>query len=130
MSTPIVREVKSREDHSLQYENFVLATQHEMYLLLKKKDFSQRAEVSLRIGAFQQAYERIVAELVAAADSKELMRLSRVLSARVRSRCIYLACNKATDGSAEALQLEGFLEKVIEINGEDIYGRLPAHGER
>jgi hypothetical protein len=71
-----------------------------------------------------------VAELVAAADSKKPMRLSRVLSARVRSRCISLACNKATEGSAEALQLEGFPATVIEINGEHIYGRLPDHALR
>ena len=63
-------------------------------------------------------------------SSSELMRLSRVLSARVRSRYISLACNRATDGSVEPLQLEEFLQKVIEISGEDIYGRLPDHGER
>jgi hypothetical protein len=69
--------------------------------------YGREIEHLIEIGAFQQAYERIVAELVAAADS-----------------------NKATDGSAEALQLEGFLEKVIELNGEDIYGRLPDHALR
>ena len=50
MSTPIVREVKSREDHSLQYENFVLATQHEMYLLLKKTRTSVSA-LKFRFGS-------------------------------------------------------------------------------
>lgn len=55
MSTPIVREVKLREDHGFQYENFVLATQHEIYLLLKKAGTSVSALkfrfTSLKYGA-------------------------------------------------------------------------------
>jgi len=55
MSTPIVREVKLREDHGFQYENFVLATQHEIYLLLKKARTSVSALkfrfTSLKYGA-------------------------------------------------------------------------------
>jgi hypothetical protein len=72
----------------------------------------------IEIGAFQQAYEQLVDELIGMPDSKELMGLSRVLSERVRSKCIDLACNKATDGSAAALQLEALLKKIIEVNGE------------
>jgi hypothetical protein len=37
MNDPIIREVKLKEDYPFQYENFVLATQHELYLLIGKE---------------------------------------------------------------------------------------------
>ena len=85
---------------------------------------TQNIEHLIRIGAYQQAYERLVAEHAGAPISKELMYVSRILSGQVRSRCIARACNEATDGSADAVQLEGLLKKITEINGEDMHGQI------
>ncbi len=43
MNDPIVREVTLQKHYRFQYENFVLATQHELYLLLEKEATSVRA---------------------------------------------------------------------------------------
>jgi hypothetical protein len=85
---------------------------------------TQDIEDLIQIGDFKQAYERLVAELASAPMSTELMYVSRVLSARVRSRCIALECNKSTDGSTEAVLLDGLLKKIIEMNGEDKHGEI------
>lgn len=84
------------------------------------------AENLIEAGEFQQAYEEIVADLATARDSNELIRLSRVLSGKVRSKCMDLACNKATDGSPLAKELEALLRKIGAINGEDVYGQIPS----
>lgn len=73
-------------------------------------------------GHFADAYERLASALGHAPNSEELMAASRVLSARIRSKCIDLACNRATDGSPQAVELEALLRKVITINGEGLYG--------
>jgi len=39
-TAPIVKEVRLGRDYSFMYENFVLATQSAVYLLLEKKDDS------------------------------------------------------------------------------------------
>jgi hypothetical protein len=93
-------------------------------MMSHRESVTRDIEHLIQIGAFQQAYERLVAELAGAPISKELIYLSRILSSRVRSRCIDLASNKATDGSAEVTRLEGLLQKIIEINGEDVYGQI------
>src|SRR6266498_2412308 len=36
MKAPLVREVQLKKEYPFQYENFVLVTQHELYLLLEK----------------------------------------------------------------------------------------------
>jgi hypothetical protein len=43
MNAPIVREITLNKHYSFQYENFVLATQNEVYLLLEKEDALFRA---------------------------------------------------------------------------------------
>ncbi|AXF86519.1 hypothetical protein DTO96_102274 [Ephemeroptericola cinctiostellae] len=71
---------------------------------------------------FLSAYNALASELSQAPSSKELLNVSHLLSRKIRSKCMDLACNKATDGSREAMELESLLQKVIKLNGEGIYG--------
>ncbi|MDY0747759.1 hypothetical protein SNE35_24865 [Paucibacter sp. R3-3] len=73
-------------------------------------------------GLLAAATEELLLRLEQAPADKELIRVSSNLSARLRSRCMNLACNKATDGSLEAIELEDLLRRVIAFNGEGIYG--------
>jgi hypothetical protein len=52
MNDPIVREVKLQKAYSFQYENFVLATQQELYLLLEKEATCVRA-LRFRFSSFK-----------------------------------------------------------------------------
>jgi hypothetical protein len=52
MNNLIVREVNLQKDYRFQYENFVLATQHELYLLLEKEATSVRA-LKFRFSSFK-----------------------------------------------------------------------------
>ena len=52
MNDPIVREVKLQGDYPFQYENFVLATQHDLYLLLEKEGTSVTA-LKFRFSTFK-----------------------------------------------------------------------------
>ena len=71
---------------------------------------------------FIRAYELILNELEYNPENKKLLELSKSLSSRVRSRCMDLACNKATEMSAEAFETEALLRVIIKLNGESIYG--------
>lgn len=71
---------------------------------------------------FLASYNALASELGRAPSSKELFDVSHLLSGKIRSKCMDLACNKATDGSREAMELEALLRKVIKLNGEGIYG--------
>ena len=51
------------------------------------------------------------------------LELSRNLSENVRSRCIALASNKATEMSNETYETEALLRVIIRLNGETIYGK-------
>lgn len=73
-------------------------------------------------GDLSTATDRLVLLMEQAPSDVELLELSRNLSARLRSRCMDLAHNKATDGSAEAFECEELLRRVIALNGEGIYG--------
>ncbi len=73
-------------------------------------------------GPLRTASDRLLVGLHESSEDGELLRLSHVLSARLRSRCMDLANNKATDGSAEAFEMEALLRRIIAINGEGIYG--------
>jgi len=76
----------------------------------------------IAVGDLSTATDRLVLHLEQAPSDIELLALSRKLSACLRSRCMDLACNKATDGSAEAVEFEVLLRRVIALNGEGIYG--------
>ena len=71
---------------------------------------------------FIRAYELILNELENNPKNAEALELSKKLSGRVRSRCMDLACNKATEMSSEAYETEALLRIIIKINGESVYG--------
>jgi hypothetical protein len=71
---------------------------------------------------FIRAYELILNGLEHNPQNKQLLELSKSLSSHVRSRCMELACNKATDMSVEAYESEALLRIIIKLNGESIYG--------
>jgi len=73
---------------------------------------------------FIQAYELISKKLINEPKNEQALELSRNLSAQVRSRCMDLASNKATEMSNEAYETEALLRVVIRLNGEGIYGEL------
>lgn len=79
-------------------------------------------ELLIESSQFLAAYNVLASELGRAPSSNELLDASRLLSGRIRSKCMDLACNKATDGSREAMELETLLRRVIKLNGEGIYG--------
>lgn len=81
-------------------------------------------EIGLLIASsqFLAAYNALASELERTPSSKELLDISRLLSGKIRSTCMDLACNKATDGSREAMELEALLRRTIKLNGEGIYG--------
>lgn len=72
-------------------------------------------------GEYVCAYESILSGLDKAPETAVFLSLSRELSRVLRSECMGLACNKATDGSLRAMELEALLRAVIRINGEGIY---------
>ena len=82
---------------------------------------AHRAEPLIAAGRFEDAFDQLLSELRRAPGSEDLLRIARALSSRVRSRCIDLACNKATDGSREHLALEALLRRIIEVTGEGFY---------
>lgn len=54
----------------------------------------------------------------------EVMKSMFRFTAKLRSDCMDMACNKATDGGPEHLALEAMLCKANEVTGEDMYGRM------
>jgi len=72
---------------------------------------------------FIQAYELISLELMNEPKNELALELSRILSENVRSRCIALASNKATEMSNETYETEALLRVIIRLNGETIYGK-------
>ena len=91
---------------------------------VRRQHMSDKGDVEQLIasGRFEEAFDWLLSRLNQAPGSENLLRISRVLSSRVRSKCIDLSCNKATDGSREHLALEALLRKIIEVNGEGFYG--------
>ena len=73
-------------------------------------------------GNFEQAYKQLQTAISTTSLTPELLALSRKLSMEIRQECMTLACNKATDGSPKAFELDALLLEVIKINGEGIYG--------
>lgn len=73
-------------------------------------------------GQFELAYREISSQIGMTYLNPELLSLSRQLSSSIRNRCMDLSCSRATDGSPEVFELEALLRKVIQINGEGIYG--------
>ncbi len=73
-------------------------------------------------GQFIGAYELLINELSENPKSVAVVEISKKLSAQVRSRCMDLACNKATEMSAETHECEALLRLIIKLNGETIYG--------
>ena len=80
------------------------------------------AEQLIAADRFEEAFDQLLRELRQTPGSKELLRVARALSSRVRSKCIDLGCNKATDGSRKHLALEALPRKIVEVTGEGIYG--------
>ena len=74
-------------------------------------------ELLIESSQFLAAYNALASELERTPSSKELLNISRLLSGKIRSKCMDLASSKASDGSLEAL-----LRKVIKLNGEGVYG--------
>lgn len=72
---------------------------------------------------FIEAYELISLELINESENVQALELSRDLSARVRSRCIDLGSNKATEMSKETHETEALLRVIIRLNGETVYGQ-------
>ena len=70
---------------------------------------------------FDQAFRELMSRINVEHRTSELILLSRQLSAKIRQKSMELACNKATDCSPEAYELDELLRKVIQINGEGIY---------
>jgi len=52
MNSPVVREVTLKKKYSFQYENFVLSTQHDLYLMLEKEGPSVSA-LKFRFSSFK-----------------------------------------------------------------------------
>jgi hypothetical protein len=73
-------------------------------------------------GEYVCAYESILSGFDEAPKSAAFLSLSCELSRALRSECMRLASNKATDGSLSAGELEALLRAVIRLNGEGIYG--------
>ena len=71
---------------------------------------------------FIRAYELILNGLEVNPENEKLLELSKSLSSHVRSRCMDLACNKATEMSAETYETEALLRVIIKLNGESVYG--------
>ncbi len=71
---------------------------------------------------YKLAYELIFKSLEINPNNVELLELSKKLSACVRSQCMELACNKATEMSSKAYESEALLKAIIKLNGESIYG--------
>ena len=68
------------------------------------------------------AYELLLGELTASPDNRKAIELSKELSSHIRSRCMDLAYDKATEMSKEAFEMEALLKVVIRLNGETVYG--------
>jgi hypothetical protein len=73
-------------------------------------------------GEYLCAYESILSGFDKAPKSAVFLSLSCELSRVLRSECMGLASNKATDGSLRAMELEALLRAVVRLNGEGIYG--------
>lgn len=72
-------------------------------------------------GSFIQAYYAVLTGLETSPDCRDLLELSKELSATLRSRCFDLASSKATEMSEALHELEALLYLVIRLNGEGIY---------
>ena len=72
-------------------------------------------------GEYVCAYEGILSGLDQFPGSAVFISLSRELSRVLRSECMALAGNKATDGSMRAMEWEALLRAVTRLNGEGIY---------
>ena len=68
------------------------------------------------------AGELLIEHLTEQPTDAALLALSRQLCQRLRTRCMGLACNKATEGSREARELEALLRQLIAFNGETLSG--------
>ena len=85
-------------------------------------DDSSKIQMHIDRGQYVCAYERILTGFDKEPESEVFLSLSRKLSRVLRSECMDLASNKATDGSLKAMELEALLRAVIRLNGEGIYG--------
>ena len=83
---------------------------------------SLKAQRHIDRGEYICAYESILTGLDKSRGDSDLLAVSRQLSSVLRSKCIGLASNKATDVSLMAKELEPLLRAVNRLSGDGVYG--------
>jgi len=68
-----------------------------------------------------QAYELILIALEANPNDLVILDLSKVLSVRIRSRCVGLASNKETEMSLELFETEALYRIINNLHGVSRY---------
>lgn len=68
-----------------------------------------------------QAYELILIALEANPNDPVILDLSKVLSVRIRSRCVGLASNKETEMSLELFETEALYRIINNLHGVSRY---------
>ena len=71
---------------------------------------------------FIRAYEIIFNELTENPENNRAIEISKLLSSKIRNKCIELGSNKATEMTPIAYETEALLRIVIKLNGEGVYG--------
>lgn len=73
-------------------------------------------------GKYEEAYALAKRALEKEPDNESILKSFRTVTGRLRSRCLDLACNKATEFSEELSQSEALLRKMITVAREDMHG--------
>lgn len=71
---------------------------------------------------FIRAYEIILNELTENPKNNRAIEISKLLSSKIRKKCVELGSNKATEMAPIAYETEALLRVVIKLNGEGVYG--------
>ena len=75
-----------------------------------------------RQARYEQAYRVGKRALEKAPDDENVIRALKTVTAALRSRCMDLASNKATEFSLELQEKEALLRRINQLTGEGMYG--------